>query len=980
MSSPKPGPHIVVVGNGMVGWKLCTRLREHDAGGQLRITVFGEEPRAAYDRVQLTSYFTADSADELLLADSGWYEEQGIDLRIGQKVTAIDREARTVTSDGGETLTYDQLVLCTGSAAFVPPIDGVDKRGVFVYRTIEDLDAITEYCKGAKSCAVMGGGLLGLEAARAVQLKGLDTHIVEMAPRLMPRQLDETGAALLERSITELGVQVHLGMSTTCVLGDEAVEGLEFAGDDGLPLDMIVVSAGIKPRDELARACGLEVGPRGGVVVDDDMRTSDEHIFAVGEVALHRGMIYGLVAPGYEMADVAARRLTGDDAAVFEGGDLSAKLKLMGQDVASFGDPFDASPGNQVIAYQDFVKGVYKKLVLSPDGTRLLGGMLVGDASEYGQLHYYARSGDALPVDPEKLIGLGGGGAAAGVTALPDGAQICSCNDVDKGTICAAVQDGAHSPGAVKACTQAGAGCGGCVPQITDLVSFQLKQMGQVVKPRLCEHFDYTRQELFDLIKVKGIETFEALIAEHGNGSGCEVCKPTAASVFASLHNEMILERHATLQDTNDRFLANTQRRGLYSVIPRIPGGEITPDKLIVLGEVAKRYGLYTKITGGQRIDLFGARLNQLPDIWEELVDAGFESGHAYAKALRTVKSCVGDTWCRYGVQDSVGLSIRVEERYRGIRAPHKLKSAVSGCVRECAEAQSKDFGIIATDKGWNLYVCGNGGAKPRHADLLVSDVDEETLIRYIDRFLMYYITTADKLTRTSVWCDKIDGGIDHIRDVVVEDSLGLGAELERMAQFLVDSYRCEWKAVVEDPKRRRAFRHYANSEEPDNTIELVDQRGQTRPRDWAKREAPEAPVKLHLPIVDTQWVRAGAADDFPTDGGTTIKHGGTQVAIYNFASRGEWYATQNMCPHMQDMVLSRGIIGDAGGTPKVACPLHKKTFSLQDGSCQSGENYRIHTFPVKVEDGEVFVELPPASSLEADTCPDRSDCADAAE
>lgn len=982
MSSSAFGPRLILIGNGMVGWKLCTRLLHHDTGRKFQITVFGEEPRAAYDRVQLTKYFETESADELMLADAQWYQDNDIDLRLNQKVTELDREARTVTTASGETLGYDALVLCTGSAPFVPPIDGIDKPGVFVYRTIEDLEQIIEYGNGVKRCAVMGGGLLGLEAARAVQQRGLETHVVEMAPRLMPRQLDDTGATLLRRGIEAMDVQVHLGKLTRSVMGEASVEGLEFEGEDPLVIDMLVVSAGIKPRDELARQSGLEVGPRGGVVVGDDMLTSDPNIFAVGEVALHQGMIYGLVAPGYDMADVIARRLTGDSEASFEGGDLSAKLKLMGQDVASFGDPFVTAGNPQTIAYQDFVKGVYKKLVISEDGTRLLGGMLVGDASEYGQLHYLAKSGDALPENPESLIGLGGGGdsAAGGIAALPDGAQICSCNDVDKGAICAAVRDGSTTPGEVKACTQAGAGCGGCVPQVTDLIALTLKDMGQSVKPRLCEHFDFTRQELFDLIRVKGIRTFRELVAEHGTGNGCEICKPTAASVFASLQNDMILAEHATLQDTNDRFLANTQRMGLYSVIPRIPGGEITPEKLIVLGEVGKKYGLYTKITGGQRVDLFGARLNQLPDIWEELVDAGFESGHAYAKALRTVKSCVGSTWCRYGVQDSVGLAIRVEERYRGIRSPHKLKGGVSGCVRECAEAQGKDFGIIATEQGWNLWVCGNGGAKPRHADLLVSDVDEETLIKYVDRFLMYYIMTADKLTRTSVWCDKLDGGIDHIRDVVVNDSLGLGEELEKMAQYLVDTYECEWKAVVKDPEKRKAFRHYVNSEEGDDTVRFIDERGQRRPADWVKRDAPAEPIKLRLPVVDREWIYAGAAEDFPVDGGMTIKHGNLQVAVYNFESRGQWYATQNMCPHMQEMVLSRGIIGDAGGSPKVACPLHKKTFSLEDGQCTSGEHYRIHTFPVKVEDGKVYVELPPAGELQDETCPDRSECADAAE
>lgn len=957
------GLHVVVVGNGMVGHKLCETLRGRDPDKRIAITVFGEEPRPAYDRVQLTQYFTAASADELLLADRDWYRDQQIDLRLGQRITALDRATKTVHTGAGERLGYDKLVLCTGSAAFVPPLPGVDKQGVFVYRTIEDLDAIKAYAKHAKRCAVLGGGLLGLEAARAVQACGLETHVVEMAPRLMPRQLDDIGGRLLKRSILALDVGVHLGKMTRKVVGTDRVEGLVFDSDDVLDVDMLVISAGIKPRDELARAAGLEVGPRGGVVVDDHLRTSDEHVFAVGEVALHKDTIYGLVAPGYEMATAVADSLTGGEGR-FEGADLSAKLKLMGVDVASFGNPFADGDELHTVAYQDFVKGIYKKLIVSEDGKQLVGGMLVGDASEYGQLVHYARSGDPLPGSPESLIGIGEAPTAGGVAALPDAAQICSCNNVAKGDICSAVRNGNGTLAALKACTNAGTGCGGCVPQVTDLLHAELAAMGQAVKPRLCEHFDYTRQELFDIISIRGITRFSDLISEYGDGTGCEICKPTAASIFASVHNDMILEQHSTLQDTNDRFLANIQRTGLYSVIPRVPGGEITPEKLIRLGEIAKKFGLYTKITGGQRIDLFGARVNELPDIWEELVEAGFESGHAYAKGVRTVKSCVGSTWCRYGVQDSVGMAIRIEERYKGMRAPHKLKSAVSGCVRECAEAQSKDFGIIATDKGWNLYVCGNGGAKPRHADLLASDLDEQTLIQYIDRFLMYYIKTADKLTRTSVWVEKLEGGIDHVRSVVVDDSLGLGKELEQMATHLIETYQCEWRSVVENPELRARFRHFANSEDGDETVVHIEERRQRRPRDWQKESPLQFTGKLHLPVMQTEWVYAGKTGDFPKDGGANIQYGDSQIAIFNVASRGRWYATQNMCPHKEDMVLSRGIVGDCGGAPKVACPLHKKAFSLEDGRCLTGENFEIHTFPVKVEGDGVYVELPPAQEL----------------
>ena len=431
------------------------------------------------------------------------------------------------------------------------------------------------------------------------------------------------------------------------------------------------------------------------------------------------------------------------------------------------------------------------------------------------------------------------------------------------------------------------------------------------------------------------------------------MCKPAVTSILAALWNETISDpAHHTLQDTNDRFLANMQRGGLYSVIPRVPGGEITPDKLIALGETARDYGLYTKITGGQRIDLFGAQVQNLPDIWETLVDAGFESGHAYGKALRTVKSCVGTTWCRYGVQDSVGFAVRVENRYKGIRAPHKIKSAVSGCVRECAEAQGKDFGLVATERGYNLYVGGNGGAKPQHADLLAADLDEETAIRYVDRFLMYYIMTADKLTRTAVWLDKLAGGVKHLREVIIDDKLGICGELDAMMQFLVDSYRCEWADVINDPEKRRLFRQFVNTDHTEPTIEIVAERGQPRPADWPVEAVSLQQIEVldrlasETPNTERAWIKVGTAEDFPLDGGATVKYGGVQIAVFNFSSRGEWYASQQMCPHKKAFVLSRGILGDAGGTPKIACPLHKKTFSLQSGESLGGEGYGVAGVP----------------------------------
>ena len=829
-------PRIIVVGNGMVGYKFCERFLEKDSESCYQLVAFCEEPRPAYDRVHLSEYFTDKSAEDLYMNTLSWYADHGIELHVGESVVAIDREKKEVTSSGGKVLSYDKLVMATGSVPFVPPVPGIDKDGVFVYRTIEDLDEIKAYAKQSKTCAVIGGGLLGLEAAKAAQDLGLETHVVEFAPRLMPRQLDETGGLLLKNIINERGIGVHLSKNTKDIAGDVAVSKMVFADGDELPVDMIIVSAGIKPRDELAREAGLEVGERGGIKVDSFLLTSDPDIFAIGECALYEGMIYGLVAPGYQMADAVANLLTGSEDS-FEGADMSTKLKLIGTDVASFGE-IEAKDGAREIVIDDAHARIYKKLVVSEDGKLLLGGILVGDADAYGGLLQIYQNQMALPPEPIQLIVPSGDGeqAGVGVMDLPDAAQICSCEAVTKGTLCSAMDDGASSVGDLKACTKAGTGCGGCVPLMTDLFKAKMAASGIVVSNRLCEHFDLSRAEMFDVVKVSSIKSFDDLISKYGTGMGCEICKPAAASIFASLWNRPILEQRP-LQDTNDAFLANIQQDGTYSVVPRVPGGEITADKLIVLGEVAKKYKLYTKITGGQRIDLFGARVDELPLIWKELIDAGFESGHAYGKSLRTVKSCVGSTWCRFGVQDSTTLAIDLEKRYRGVRSPHKFKAGVSGCVRECAEARSKDFGVIATEKGWNLYLAGNGGMNPRHADLFATDIDRETVIKYTDRFLMYYIKTADRLERTSTWLMKLEGGLEKLKDVVINDSLGICDELDQQMQHLINTYQCEWNDAINDPEKLKRFRHFANSDEKDPSVQFVEEREQIRPATLEERD-----------------------------------------------------------------------------------------------------------------------------------------------
>ena len=958
---------LVVIGNGMVGHRFCERVVELGVHEEFAVTVFGEEPRPAYDRVHLSEFFSGRGAEELELTSREWYAEHGLDLQLGRPIEAIDRARREVIARGGERFRYDALVLACGSTPFVPAIPGVDKPGVFVYRTIDDLGSIRAWARDAKRAAVIGGGLLGLEAAKAAQDLGLEAHVIEFADRLMPRQLDRAGSLLLRDAIEALGVRVHLGMATEAIAGEDRVRALRFSDRPELAVDLVIISAGIRPRDDLARAAGLELSPRGGIAIDDALRTSDPHIAAIGECAVHRGVHYGLVAPGYEMADGLARRLAGEDAR-FAGSDLSAKLKLLGVDVASFGDYFaDLEGPDEVrsLVFEDRTEGVYQKLLFDPQLERLVGGILVGDASAYTSLLAHAKSGAPVPEHPRELLFGAAGAPAAGSTAgLPDTAQICSCNNVCKGDLVRAIADrGLTTLAELKKCTRAATGCGGCQPGVVSILEAELAKSGHALVRHLCEHFPFTRQELFWIVKLNRIESFDALIDAHGRGDGCEVCRPAVASILAATWNDLILE-HAAIQDTNDRFLANIQRGGTYSVIPRIPGGEITPDQLIVLGEVAKKFDLYCKITGGQRIDLLGARVGELPAIWEDLVAAGFESGHAYGKAMRTVKSCIGSTWCRYGVQDSTALAIRIEERYRGIRAPHKLKSAVSGCIRECAEAQSKDFGVIATEKGWNVYLCGNGGSTPRHADLVATDLPDDEVIRVLDRFLMFYIQTAKPLQRTARWLEELEGGVARLKEILLHDALGIGDQLEADMQRLVDTYQCEWKAVVESPELRARFRHFADGADSDDAIAFVRERDQKRPADWAEPDPP-AP-RGSIPAEDTwTWQPLARADQFPANGGAAVRYGKVQLAIYNFTRRGEWYATQAMCPHRKDNVLARGLLGDQAGEPKVACPLHKKTFSLHTGKGLSDPNYQVRSFPVERRGEEIWVKLPPAETLE---------------
>ena len=951
-------PLLAVIGHGMVSHYFLEQLVARELHQHYHIVVYGEESQPAYDRVHLSDYFNGKQAADLSLVGADFFAQHGIELRTGCQVVSIDRAQRSLTDSAGNQLAWDRLVLATGSRAFVPPIPGHDAARCFVYRTLDDLDAIAACARHSQRGVVIGGGLLGLEAANALRQLGLETHVVEFAPRLMAVQLDEGGASMLRQKIESLGVTVHTSKQTQQI--ETQADGsvlLHFADGSSLHSDLVLFSAGIRPRDELAREAGLTLGPRGGIEINDRCQTSDEAIYAVGECALWNGQIFGLVAPGYQMARVLAGHLAAEPTA-FSGADMSTKLKLLGVEVASFGDAQGRTIGSQSYHWTDGPKGIYKKIVVSGDGSRLLGGVLVGDSSDYATLLQMMLNALPLPAAPESLILpllAGAPARAAGVAALPDSAQLCSCHNVSKGELCAAVKSGCSEMSSIKSCTKAATGCGGCAALVKQVMEYQLSNLGVVVKKDVCEHFAWSRQELYHLIRVEAIKTFDDLLAAHGKGHGCEVCKPLVASLLASCWNDYLLQpAHLPLQDTNDRYFANIQKDGTYSVVPRVPAGEITPQGLIAIGEVAARYDLYTKITGGQRIDLFGARLDQLPAIWQTLLDAGFETGHAYGKSLRTVKSCVGSTWCRYGVQDSTAFAIALEHRYKGLRAPHKIKMAVSGCTRECAEAQSKDIGVIATDKGWNLYVCGNGGMKPRHADLFASDLDDATLLRYVDRLLMFYIRTADRLQRTSVWLDNLEGGLDYLRQVVIDDSLGLAATLEQEMQQVVEAYQCEWQTTLADASRLALFTPTVNSDQPDESLYYSRVRGQRQPDTATSRPL------LHLPA--ERWSAVCALDAVPQQAGIGARLGSERIALFRFGET--LYALEDREPGSEASVLSRGILGDVGGEPVVISPLYKQRVRLRDGQSLDNPQHQLRCWPVKLEAGQIWLANRPANQL----------------
>ena len=1019
---PAKRKRVVVAGLGMVGIAFIEKLLKFDAKRRdYDVIVIGEEGHLAYNRVGLTSYFQHREVEELYLNPASWYAsmpEGSLQYKLNTRVDSIDSENKTVGTSNGDTVPYDILVLATGSDAVLPRhTPGHDATGVFVYRNIEDLQKLIKFAstKTGTVGAVVGGGLLGLEAAKAMMdLEEFGKiKLIERNRWVLSRQLDGDAGNMVVEQVQNLGIDVLLSKRVGKINtdNDNNVTGVTFEDGGQMECTTICFAIGIKPRDDLARKSNIKCADRGGgIIVNWNLETSAKDVYAIGECASWNNQTYGLIAPGIEMADVLAFNLT--QAKVhsdrkFKRPDLSTKLKLLGVDVASFGDFFadrdgpkhlparrggnkkeetpnskdqvknltDGPPPSPVkaLTYMDPFQQVYKKYIFTEDGKYLLGGMMIGDTKDYVKLVPMVKNQKALDVPPSEFI-VGASKGEEDGDDLPDDTQICSCHNVTKADVIEPIKNGeCKSIGDIKSCTKAGTGCSGCVPLLTNIFNKTMKSMGEEVKNHLCPHFDYSRADLFNIIYVKKLDSLPKVMKQCGkdpNSLGCEVCKPAIGSIMASLFNKHILDpevRH--LQDTNDKYLGNIQRNGTFSVIPRVSGGEITPEKLIVIGTVAKKYGLYTKITGGQRIDMFGARKPDLPLIWKELIDGGLESGHAYAKALRTVKTCVGTTWCRFGIGDSVGMGVRLEERYKSIRAPHKLKGGVSGCVRECAEAQSKDFGLIATEKGYNIFVGGNGGATPRHTDLLARDVPPDEVIPILDRYLAFYIRTADKLQRTARWIENLDGGIQYLKEVILDDKLGICADLEKQMEDLIGTYFCEWTETLKSPERMKLFSQFANSDEYVEGVEQVMERDQPRPTFWPKQSVTED--FRGTKWSDLSWQPLAKTDQFqdsPAGSSVAVKRGDTQLAIFKI--KGDYYASQQMCPHRRAFVLSDGLIGDnEKGKFWVSCPIHKRNYELggeNAGKCSNDEAVNIATFPAEArEDGMVYVKLPPVEELD---------------
>ena len=802
---------LVVVGNGMAGARAVEEVLARGGGDMFDITVFGEEPYGNYNRIMLSDVLAGSTAtEEILLNPVEWYAENGVTLRHGVRVVRVDRYARLVYAHDGAILPYDVLLLATGSRSFFPPLEGMWlddttlKRGVFGFRTLDDTYEMLRHAAEHEAAVVIGGGLLGLEAAHGLRQHGLQVHVVHAAPTLMNQQLDEQGGRILRREVERLGISVHLDARTTEVLGDGAVTGVAFQNGLQLTCDMVVLAAGIRPNVGLAGRAGLRV--ERAIVVDDQMRSVDDpDVFVVGECAQHRGQVYGLVAPLWEQATVLAEVLTGaDPRAAYHGSRIATKLKVAGVDVAAMGLKVPEREDDEFVQFSEPRRGVYKTAIVR--GGKLVGATLLGDVSKVA---FLTQAFDrALPLPEERvqlLFDIGGPAPAQGAAELDDDAQVCNCNGVSKGALVACVKGGERTVNGVMAKTRAGKGCGSCKALVKDVV--ECAAGGDVEEDPAARWYvpgiPMEKPALMAAVRELQLHSvssvFAALAPDGREDAGS---KMALASLLKMMWGaDYVDERDARF--INDRVHANIQRDGTFSVVPQMKGGVTSPAQLRRIAEVAEKYDVpMVKLTGGQRIDLLGVRKEDLPGVWADL---DMPSGYAYGKSFRTVKTCVGSDFCRFGLGDSTALGIAIEERYQGLESPGKMKLAVAGCPRNCSEALCKDLGVVAVEGGrWEVYVGGAAGAHIRKGDLLAALDTPEEVLTLTGRFLQYYRENAGWLERTYAFVPRV--GIDHLRAVLVEDREGLAAGLDERMQRSVDEYRDPW-LDREEPERLRLFR-----------------------------------------------------------------------------------------------------------------------------------------------------------------------------
>ncbi|WP_182534762.1 nitrite reductase large subunit NirB [Fontibacillus panacisegetis] len=795
---------LVMVGNGMAGVRTIEHVLKL-APDTYEITIFGAEPYPNYNRIMLSSVL-AGGADmqEIVINDWDWYTENYIHLHTGDAVTVIDTTNRYVMSESGVRAPYDALILATGSNPFMLPLPGANKEGVIGFRDINDCNLMMEASKKYSKAAVIGGGLLGLEAARGLLHLGMDVSVIHINSYLMERQLDEPAAKLLQKELEAQGMKFLMQKQTSGIVGGRRAEGLQFADGTELSADLIVMAVGIKPNIELAKSSGIEVGR--GIIVNDYLETSIPEIYAVGECAEHRGIAYGLVAPLYEQGNVLAKRLAGLDAPGYEGSVTSTKLKVSGVDVFSAGY-FNESPQTRSLRIQDDIEGTYKKIVLQDD--RLVGAVLFGDTSDGAELFSKIKSGESVAgKEKELLLGYptgqpaGGNSQSARLEAMANDEIICGCNGVTKGTIVDAVRNGCSSVGEIKSCTKASGSCGGCKPLVAGLL--ELYGDGPSVEPvkeGICGCTTLSRDEIVESIRTMGLKSVKEVIhvLDWNQPEGCSKCRPSLnyylGMIWPTEYRDEKESRFA-----NERYHANIQKDGTFSVVPRIYGGVTSPADLKRIAEVAEKYEVpMVKFTGGQRIDLLGVKKDDLPKVWEEL---DMPSGHAYGKTLRTVKTCVGSTFCRFGTQDSISMGIRLEKAFERLNTPGKVKLAVSGCPRNCAEATIKDLGVVAIDGGWEIYVGGNGGVKVRAADLLCTVKSEDEVMEWTAAYLQYYREQASWNERTAQWLERI--GLDTIKAALsdAEERQALAERIKETLSHTTDP----WKEIIENKELRKNF------------------------------------------------------------------------------------------------------------------------------------------------------------------------------